>query len=552
MNILAMNFNHDGAAFVVSDGVVAGQVTTERFSRKKKHPGVREEDLREVLRQSGSSLGDIDVVYVLNYRIMGSPVIPELHGTTLEESWVRFGLGDFRGWQVTATTIELLGHEIECVVNPGHHLAHAALPYYFSPFDSAMVFAYDPVGTGAFIGRGNRLEPVELDVFDVSGVYDEASELVGFPGLFGAGKTMGLAPYGRRDDPEADRELDRLLDRDLRGAEGRREALKLLKSLAARSPIYVEDGAKRWNATLAHLTQTLLEKALTRVLAELARVAKARGVAPNLCLAGGTALNSVANQECFARSEFQSLYLHPCCGDDGTALGAALFHHHHLLGQPRRARSNAEAMYSVRTYGPSEIDEALARHSPEIVVERTDDDVRRTARLLADGEIIGWFQGAGELGPRALGNRSILCDPRRAEMKDVLNGRVKRREAFRPFAPSVLREHSAEWFGLDDSPFMLRVATVQRSGVPAVTHVDGTARPQTVAREDNPRYHALIEAFRARTGVPLILNTSFNTDGEPLVESPEDAVGCFLRSGMDRLVFPGAIVSRRATSSGGP
>jgi carbamoyltransferase len=356
---------------------------------------------------------------------------------------------------------------------------------------------------------------------------------------------MGLAPYGYRDDPDADRELDRLVGLELRGGSGRRVAVDTLALLASRSPVYIEDGPRRWNARLAYLVQALLEKELARTLAKLAGIARARGVALHLCLAGGTALNSVANQTCFERSDFQALYLHPCCGDDGTALGAALLHHHHLLNQPKRVRTNAEAMYSVRSYGPSEIDEALARHAHEIAVERTDDEVRGAARLLAEGEIVGWFQGPGELGPRALGNRSILCDPRRADMQRILNARVKRREAFRPFAPSVLREHAAEWFGLDDSPFMLRVARVRRSGVPAITHVDGTARPQTIAREDNPRYHALIEAFYDLTGIPLVLNTSFNTDGEPLVETPEDAVRCFLRSGMGRLVFPGVIVSRR-------
>jgi carbamoyltransferase len=202
-------------------------------------------------------------------------------------------------------------------------------------------------------------------------------------------------------------------------------------------------------------------------------------------------------------------------------------------------------MYSVRQYADSEVDAALARHAAELVVERTHDEVRRAAELLAAGEIVGWFRGASELGPRALGNRSILCDPRRPEMQRTLNVQVKRREPFRPFAPAVLREHAGEWFALDDSPFMLRVAQVTRDDIPAVTHVDGTARSQTVARSDNPGFHALIDAFRERTGVPVVLNTSFNTDGEPLVETPDDAVRCFLRSGLDRLVFPGAVVSRR-------
>ncbi len=545
MNILSINFNHDGAAFLVVDGVVRGQVTTERFSRKKKHPGIRQRDLDELLRQAELTLDDIDLVYLLNYRVMDSEEVGRLHGSDLKASWLPFSLADFRGWQVTATSITLAGRELECVVNPGHHLAHAALAHYFSPFESSLAFAYDPVGAGAFIGRGGRMEPIELEFFDVSGVYDAISARVGFPGLFGAGKTMGLAPYGRRDDPNDERALERLLDQAPPGAAGRHAALETLEVLAARSPVFVEDGSRRWNATLAYLVQLLLEKSLTRTLRELRRIARERGIAPNLCLGGGTALNSVANQVAFAASEFDALYLHPCSGDDGTALGAALVHHHHLLGEPKREHSNAEAMYSVRSYTTADVENALAEHGAALRVEHTRDEIQRAAAAIAQGEIVGWFQGPGELGPRALGNRSILADARRPEMKDILNSRVKRREAFRPFAPSVLAEEARTWFDLSDSPFMLRVARVLKSGIPAVTHLDGTARPQTVARLDNPRFHALLEAFFAQTGVPLVLNTSFNTDGEPLVETPGDAIRCFLRSGMDRLVFPGVVVSRR-------
>jgi carbamoyltransferase len=548
MNILAMNFNHDGSAVILADGVVAGHVTTERFSRKKKHPGVRRQEIEELERQSGLSLDEIDIVYVVNYRVMDSPEVARLYGTDLADSWVEFELGSFRGWTVTATTIRILGRELECVVNPGHHVLHSALAYYFSPFQSAITFSYDPVGAGAHIARGNKLQPIDLELRDISGVYDEVSRLVGFPGLFGAGKTMGLAPYGRRDDPRERLELERLADSDLRGDAWRKAAVASLTSLAERAPVYVEQGPDRWNASLAFLLQALLEGVLTRQLDQLADVARSNGVEPNLCLGGGTALNSVANQVCFARSRFRRLYLHPCCGDDGTPLGAALLHYHHVLGNPKRPRSSAEAMYSVRSYSAAEVDAALARHANELVIERTRGDVAGAARLLAEGKIMGWFQGAGEVGPRALGNRSILCDPRRADAKADLNLRVKKREMFRPFAPSVLAEHSSDWFGLDDSPFMLRVAPVLRGGAPAITHVDGTARPQTVARTDNPRFHAVIEAFRGLTGVPLVLNTSFNAAGEPLVETPDDAVRCFLRSGMDALVFPGILVSRAPAS----
>lgn len=543
MNILAINFNHDGAGAILSDGAIAGYVTTERFSRRKKHPGIREQDLLELLSQSGLELDEIDMVYVLNYGIMDSPEIVQMHGGDLRDTWVPFELEKYQGWTTTVTTIRLLGRELDCVVNPRHHLLHSSLAYYFSPFDSAVTFSYDPIGVGAFLGRGNRLEHVPFELFNVSQLYNDVSARIGFGGIFGAGKTMGLAPYGRHEDRAVIDELRRAVERDPRNEE-RRAVVELLVHLSSRDPVFVEEGEKRWNATLAFNLQTYLELTLSRVMDRLHALCEAQGIEPNLCLAGGTALNSVANQKCFAASRFQSLYLHPSCGDDGTSLGAALFQHHHVLNQPRRARTNREAMYSVRSYehlvGPT-----LERHRDRLAVRESADYIREAARLIADGKILGWYQGASEQGPRALGNRSIVCDPRRPEMKRVLNSRVKFREMFRPFAPSVLNEHAKAWFGLDDSPFMLRVSDVLKPDIPAVTHVDNTARPQTVAREDNPSYYDLIRAFFEQTGVPLVLNTSFNLNNEPLVETPEDAIQCFLRSDFDGLVFPGLLVTRR-------
>ncbi len=352
-------------------------------------------------------------------------------------------------------------------------------------------------------------------------------------GIVGAGKVMGLAPFGGVSPGEP-------VDYN------RMTTIEELYALAAREPVILYEKSRPLNATLAFHVQRGLEIQLTESLQALFRMSARLGTEPSLCLSGGTALNSAANQVAFAASGFERLHLYPACGDDGTAVGAALWYWHHVTGRPRRAFCNRELMYSVRTY-EDRIDQSLAAQGDRLNVERVDDYLDRAAELIAQGKIIGWFQGASEVGPRALGNRSILADPRRSEMKDALNSRVKFREGFRPFAPSVLKERGQEWFGLEDSPFMLRVAPVLKRGIPAVTHVDGTARVQTVDQRDNPAFYDLIERFEAKTGVPLILNTSFNIRGEPIVETPEHAINALLESDLDHLVFQRRIV-RRADS----
>jgi len=298
------------------------------------------------------------------------------------------------------------------------------------------------------------------------------------------------------------------------------------------------------NASLAYQAQAFLEHELMSDLQTLCKLCKELGVEQNLCLSGGTALNSVANQRCFEQSDFRRLFLHPACSDDGTVIGAALEHWHLTLKHPRKIRSNRSAMYSLREYDTA-IPLVLERRSKALRVRQTADYVSETAKLLAEGKVLGWYQGASEIGPRALGNRSILADPRREGMPKYLNETIKKRETFRPFAPSVLQEFSQEWFGIADSPFMLRVAKVLKNSVPAITHVDGTARIQTLRKEDNPTYHKLIESFMGITGIPLVLNTSFNGKGEPIVESPEDAINCLFSSNLDAVVFPERIVTKR-------
>jgi carbamoyltransferase len=532
-NILALNFNHDGAGVVLSEGEIRGFVNTERFSRKKKHPGLREEDLDELLRQAGITLDDVDHVLLCNFQMMDSNDIVKLHGTDLKETWFEFWVSQRNN------AVQIRGRTIPCTVNPDHHLLHAAAAFLTSPFSSAISVAIDPNGCHAFIGTENKLSRAArcYSWFKANIAYCHAGALMFGSDLIGAGKVMGLAPFGRpAKPPEID--TDDLTDFG--------QALRL----ASLSPVVVETGGKILNARLAYYIQLGLERQLVEVLQDLESVAHSNGTGLNLCLSGGTALNAVANEIAFERCAFEWVHLHPACGDDGTAIGAALWYWHDVLDHPRRPFTNAELMYSVRTYGDQEMRRSLAAHAAELTVEPVADADAAAADLIAGGAVVGWFDGASEIGPRALGHRSILADPRDAEMRDRLNSRVKFRESFRPFAPSVLREHAAEWFGLGHSPFMLRAAKVMNAGVPAITHIDGTARIQTVDRQDNPRFHRLISRFREKTGVPLVLNTSLNVKGEPIAETPSDAIAALLASDLDYLAFPTMIIGKRTPGAG--
>jgi len=534
--VLAINFNHDGAAALLVDGRLAGFVCTERYSRLKKHPGLREQDLDELLDQAGLGLDEIDHVLLCNLHSMDSPDIPRLHGSDLKQTWFEFWVNQRND------VVRIRGREIPCTVNPDHHTLHAASAYYTSPFDSAVSVAIDPLGARAFAGRGERLYPLNRGYdawFNANVGYCHVAEELFGSAIVGAGKVMGLAPYGR---PERADELDWS---DVTG-------FAQLMEIAAADPVYLEVDGRPLNAALAYYIQLGLEQQVSAVLADLVPVCERNGIALNLCLSGGTALNAIANQVCVEASAFTALHLHPACGDDGTAIGAALWFWHHVLRRPRRAHAAAELMYGVRTYPDHAVLAAVDGYRGGLTVAETRDEVDVAAQLVATGAIVGWFDGAGEVGPRALGHRSMLADPRDPAMPERLNLRVKHREPFRPFAPSVLNEHATDWFGIRDSPFMLRASPVRRPGVPAITHVDGTSRIQTVTPADNPRYYRLIERFQQLTGVPMVLNTSLNTKGEPIVETPRDAIETLLGTELDYLVFPGLVVgtASAATSPG--
>ncbi|HEX4966717.1 MAG TPA: carbamoyltransferase C-terminal domain-containing protein [Thermoanaerobaculia bacterium] len=426
-----------------------------------------------------------------------------------------------------------------------HHAIHQRQAFLGSSFAEAAVLTVDTCGEdlkrlgGAKLaitlgeGRGTDVRVFHEHVFPVSSpgrIYAAFTSYLGFR-QGQEGKTMGLAPYGE-DTVYRHLILNLTLfpDGSFRFLSDRALFQALRQFTPEREP---GEPLQQVHADVAYAGQALLEDIVLNAVHALAR----RSRSGNLCIAGGVGLNSVANEKALRASRFERLYVMPNCGDPGQALGCALFGARHLLGQPWSEGVSHD--YLGPCYSDSDVETALRRSGLEL--RRLEAPERFAARLLAQGRIVGWFQGGSEFGPRALGNRSILADPRPARMKDHLNHQVKHRESFRPFAPAVLEADASAWFDVaSPSPYMLRVVPVlaaKRSVIPAVTHVDGTARVQTVSRTTNPRFHRLLEEFRNVTGVPVLLNTSFNVNERPIVETPADAVECYLSTGIDALVL---------------
>jgi carbamoyltransferase len=433
------------------------------------------------------------------------------------------------------------------IVQVGHHDAHAAI-FFASPFEEAAVLVMDGYGdvsaTSAYAGRGNRLECLWRGAFfdSLGMLYTLVTLHLGFR-TFEEGTVMALAACGDDTYVEEFRELIRLeeggqfsLNRDYlrhdRYGQLRPFTRKFLEAFgpARRADEPISDHHR----DLAYALQTCTEETVLHVVRALAAAHPSR----NLCLTGGVALNCVANARILRDTDYQRVWVPPCASDSGAPLGSALWHYHQTLGHPRHFEMT-HPFYGL-AYSDADIAEALdqAGLSYKRLDERT--LITQVAEALAQGRIVGWFQGRFEVGPRALGNRSILADPRQAAMKDKLNARIKRREPFRPFAPAVLVERAAEFFEIDQpDPFMTmapRVRADKAHLIPAAVHVDGTARIQTVDRSDNPLYYDVIQEFARLTGVPVILNTSFNAK-EPIVASPADAISCYLRSGIDVLAI---------------
>ncbi len=532
--ILGMSLGHDGSVAVVNDGRLVAAIATERLTRRKKAAGVTREAVNYVLRIAGATLDQVTHVAFAGYRY--DPANEVKIYTVDGRTEIARNLFDipFRKRALRFTVM------IGDVAKPGlfvhHHLSHCASAYYTSPFDSAACFSLDssmvrPEACSLFAyGQGHQLFPFYCPGLMIGNAYHVFTRKLGLgSGLVKAGSTMGLAAYGEPSQTAQARwqffgesfyarqwMADDPTFIDFMWSE--LSAMPPQMSLAETE----KDSQRAMNiaASLQFIFENVIVEYANKLFAETKTFNN-----KNLCLSGGSFLNCNVNTEVKKRTPFQRLHLFPACGDDGTAIGAALWVAHHLLNEPRATYSSADLAYLGCSYSDS-VNGGSRR------------DLKAVAKVLSEGGIVAWFQGRAEFGPRALGNRSILANPRMAEMREIINKRIKNREWFRPLAPSVLAEASVDWFDFDgDSPFMLHTCRVKRQEeIPAVTHIDGTARQQTVRRHDNPVFYDLIAAFRDITGVPVVLNTSLNVNGEPLVETPLDALRFAKMSKVDLLV----------------
>jgi carbamoyltransferase len=579
-------YYHDAAACLVRDGEIVAAAQEERFSRKRHDAGFPRHAVAYCLAEGGLALGDLDYVAFYDKPLLKFERLLEQYLGVAPHGLRQFVAAMPVWLREKLFTRRLILKELDGFVGETlfaeHHESHAASAFYPSPFAEAAVLTMDGVGEWATsswgVGRGNELELLaELHYPHSLGMlYSAFTYYTGFKVNSGEYKVMGLAPYG--EPRYADRILDRLVElRDDGSFKLDMQYFNFLHGLTMTNGAFDElfEGPPRKPESPLTQREMDLAASVQRVTEEIvlrmARHVHRETGLTNLCLAGGVALNCVANGRLLREGPFERIWVQPAAGDAGGALGVALTVHHKVLGAPRRACSEGDGMHGSYL-GPAFDDDAieaeLGRHGA--VLERLPREalLDRTARLLAEERVVGWFQGRMEFGPRALGARSILGDPRSPRMQSMLNLKIKYRESFRPFAPSVLRARLHEWFDLDvDSPYMLLVAPVReskriamtpeqqrlfgieklnvpRSTVPAVTHVDYSARIQTVHADTHPLYHALLERFAAHTGCPVLVNTSFNVRGEPIVCTPTDAWRCFMRTEMDYLVIGSFVLDK--------
>ncbi|HRH96065.1 MAG TPA: carbamoyltransferase C-terminal domain-containing protein [Prosthecobacter sp.] len=587
MIVLGLNAWHgDSAAALVKDGQLIAAAEEERFRRIKHWSGLPTEAMKWCLADAGLKLGDVDhiainrnpkvnnlrrALYVLRKRPSLGLIFKRLANIRRAGSFEDSVRASFPGENLRAQV-----HRVE------HHLAHLASAFLVSDFDQAVCLSVDGFGDFASsawgMGKGNDITidgrvyfPHSLGIF-----YTVITQFIGFPYYGDEYKVMGLAPYG---EPKYLKEMRQLVHVQPDGsfklnlAYFRHHSDDVhytwdnccpeVGTLYRKEPMEALFGPQREKGAaleqkhrdIARSAQAMYEEAFFAMLQSL----HARYRCDDLALSGGCAMNSVANGKVYLNSPFKRMYLPASAGDAGGAIGSAFVVARQLQGSADTPVRLGRFVMNHAYVGPqstdAEIKVLLDSRAADIAAEnctvrRFDDEgglCQTTATGITEGKVIGWFQGRMEWGPRALGNRSILGDPRRADMKDILNLKIKRRESFRPFAPSILREHVSEWFEQDDDvPFMMEVFQVRedkRPQIPATTHVDGSGRLQTVHKETNPRYHRLISAYRDLTGVPMVLNTSFN-ENEPVVCKPQEALDCFLRTKMDVLVLNDWMVTR--------
>lgn len=583
MDILGINgFHGDSSAVLLRDGYFRCGIEEERLNRIKHWAGFPEQAIRAVIADPQASLADIEHV-----AISRNPSAHFIQKVTFALR-KRQGLDTIKSRLANIRKVADLGDRLRAmdggfhgdIHHVEHHRAHIASAFFCAPYDEAACLSVDGFGdfcsSMAAIGRGNHIDVLDHVLYPHSlGIfYTAVTQFLGFPKYGDEYKVMGLASYGEprflpqmrkvvllKDDGQFETDLDYFLH----AAEGVTMSWESGEPVIGRlfSSKFIEEfGPARepgseiasHHEDIAASLQAMYEEAFFHRLNWLQH----RTGLKKLCLAGGCAMNSVANGKIFRNTGFTDVYIQSAAGDAGTALGAALYVWHQELQHPR------DFVMTHSCWGPQYDDSAIVAslrnnlpgfdgtpaQTRMLRVKRHDTVdalTMETAEAISRGEIIGWFQGRSEWGPRALGNRSILADPRRAEMKDILNSRIKRRESFRPFAPSILEERVGDYFEESyPDPFMIKVYPIRpakRGEIPAVTHVDGTGRLQTVSATQNPRYWALIRAFDRLTGVPVLLNTSFN-ENEPIVNTPAEALQCFLRTSMDRLVLGDWVIQR--------
>ena len=595
MKILGLScFYHDAAAAILDDGRLIAAAEEERFSRKKHDSGFPEAAIRFCLEQAGTTIDEVDYVVFYEKPFVKFERILMTMLQSYPRAWRSFcdamitWMGD-KLW-VRDHIRERLGIPNEKILFVDHHGSHAASAFYPSRFDKAAILTVDGVGewttASLGVGDGERVTLLREIRFphSLGLLYSVFTAFLGFEVNEGEYKVMGMAPYGQPryvddvwkllhvgNDGSFALEMDYFAYHysrdtayspkfvDLFGAP-RQPGLPFFTSSSG-YPSYF--GAKpsnfaelqRENERYADIAASI-QRVTEEVLLTMARAVHRETGLKRLCLAGGVALNSVANGRILRETPFEEIYIQPAAGDSGGAIGAAFYAYHAVLGQPRRGAGLMDHAYWGREYGDDEIRAALERRG--LRYRYFDDEAKlldATVDDLTSGKVIGWYQGRFEWGPRALGNRSILADPRRAEMKDIVNTKIKFREPYRPFAPSVLASEAGRLFDLPDSErhdparFMLLVVPVKTDQVPAVTHVDNSARLQTVFAETNPRYHELIRRFGQATGVPVVMNTSFNLRGEPIVTTPDNAMNTFFASEMDTLVLGQHIVHKADNAS---
>lgn len=560
MNILGISaFYHDSAAALVREGRVVAAAQEERFSRKKHDADFPAAAVRHCLDSTGLSIADIDAVVFYEKPLLKLDRILVTHLGCWPKAFRTFGEAQ-KVWvggkiRIASVIRKRLGYDGP-VLFTKHHEAHAASAFYSSPFESAAIVVADGVGEWATAslheGRAGVVRPLEETKFpDSLGLFYSAfTDYLGFEVNDGEYKVMGLAPYGRprfkeillrefvRLDPDGTFRLK--LENFAFVTTDRMLPFRTVERLLGFPRRSAADPLTDDHRDLAASVQSVLEDAMLAIV----RRAVARTGIPRVALAGGVALNCTANAKILAMPEVEDLYIFPASGDAGGAVGAALHAYHAAFEKPRGSRA-FESVALGPSYTDDEIEEILKFAGHPYRRLAAEEIAPVTARLLHEQNVVGWFQGALEFGPRALGGRSILADPTRLENWPRINRKVKFREDFRPFAPSVLAERAAEYFDLDgESPYMILVAANRTSRLPAVTHVDNSSRLHTVRRDSNPLYHELISEFAKLSGVPVLINTSFNTSGMPIVCTPQNAIQCFIEAELDALVMGSFLLKR--------